>query len=258
MLVIIGAINCASCSLSENETTQNRVHYFSKSDTIFLFPYEYRDTGYKNRDLEYESKWLSFFNENKLYDVDSLKQYIRLSYWRSFHDPLIIRLEQNKAVVKSAGLEALETHYDSTMLTENELELLEAYHSYGENFDSPNIRNQLVTRYPAIRNDRQKVLYLEFIKSQFPKADSLVYAEEINGIKESNLNEFFMKLDSINFWSMDREYSESDTDGSSFVLEAKNGDKYRIVQCTNCVVLDLIHMRNDLLKFTDLKKDKIY
>jgi hypothetical protein len=65
-------------------------------------------------------------------------------------------------------------------------------------------------------------------------------------------------LDSINFWSMDRAYSESSTDGSGFVLEAKNGNKYRIVQCSNCMILDLIEMRNNLLKFTDLKKDKIF
>ena len=257
-MLVISVIYCASCSVTGKETSQNKVHYFSKNDTTFLFPDDYRDTGYGNRDLEQESRYLGFLDEHRLYDVDSLKQYIRLSYSRSFQDPVVVRLQKNEVVIKSAKLDDLETAKDSTLLTENEWELLKAYHSYNENFDSPAIRSQLLMRYPEIKNDRKKLLYLEFIKSPFPKSDSLLFTEKVNEIKERSLNDFFKKLDSINFWSMDRAYSESSTDGSSFVLEAKNGNKYRIVECSNCAVLDLIYLRDDLLKFTDLKKDKIF
>lgn len=256
--LLLNVALCVSCSFFDEETTQTRVHYFSKADTAFLYPEQYRDTGYSNRDFEQESKWLSLFDERKLFDDDSLKQYIRLSYWRSFDNPLIIRFEKNKSVIKTAKLSSLETRYDSTALTKDEWELLKAYNYHTESIDSNEIRRQLLTRFPDLKNNREKVLYLEFIKSQVPKNDSIVFTEETKFISENILNDFLLKLDSINFWSMDRKYYESDTDGSSFLLEAKNGDKYRSVKCINCRLLALIYMRNDLLKLTDLKNDRIY
>jgi hypothetical protein len=256
--LLINVVLCTSCSFFDKETTQTRVHYFSKADTAFLFPDEYRDTGYSNRDFEQESKWLRLFDERKLFDDDSLKQYIRLSYWRSSDDALIIRFEKNKSVIKTAELNSLETRYDSTAMTKDEWELLKAYNYHTESIDSNEIRKQLLTRFPDLKNNLEKVLYLEFIKSQVPKDDSIVFTEKKKFFGGNILNAFLLKLDSINFWSMDREYYQSDTDGSSFVIEAKNGNKYRSVKCTNCVLLDLIYMRNDLLKFTDLKKDRIY
>lgn len=264
--ILIASISCASCSLADKESSQTGVHYFSRTDSVFLFPEEYRDKNYKTFRFEYASEFLNTLNEKKLYNIDSLNQYIRFYYWRFSGETILIRVEKHKVITKTFGWQkGLDVRFDTTVLTDSEWSWLKAHNYYNwlkkfsDNEDSIKIRRQLFSKFPDLELDNGKLRYLEKLINSVPEADSLIFTEKMKTIAEKTLDQLMVKLDSINFWILDHGYSSGDTDGSAFSLEVKNGNKYNVVECSNCEEDELIYIRNEILKkFTNLKKEEIY
>ena len=251
-----------SCNEKASETTKTNVHHFSQADTVFLFPNEYRRKNYKNVEFENNSKWLNVFDEKRMFDGKPDK-YIRLGYSRAFDNSIIIRVESNNVVVKQNNILEVNdsSHFDSTLLTEVENGWLRHHDYYRwlvrkHSVDSANTIKRIFSIYPDIDDPNKKWYLLD--KGRVYEQDSIVYIENAQGLKKNLLGNLFKKLDSIDFWSYQHVLYKSMSDGSGFILEAKNGSKYNIVNCSNCDAKYLIEIRDELLKFTNLKKDEIY
>jgi len=264
ILLILSAIYLFSCKQKNRENNKTIVHFYTVFDTVFLFPEEFRKKNYRDDSFEEISKWLNHFDETKLFDSSKYVKFIRLIYGRAFDNSILIRIERNKVVLKVDDISKMtfNKHFDSAVLSESERAWLRAYPYYKwlvkfHNKDSSKTIAQLISIFPDI-GDGDKMVYLRYKRGEVFDEDSIVYKEKIKTIRNSVINKLFKKIDSIGFWSLQHVYYESAMDGSGFLLEARNGDKYNSVVCNNCEVKDLIAIRNEILKFTTLKEDEIY
>ena len=254
-----------SCKQKSKESTITRVHHSLSADTTFIFPDEYRKKNYKDDEFENNSMWLNAYDENKLFDKKELKRYIRLAYSRAFDNPIIIIFEREKIIIKETDTaeRKYDSHFDSTLLSIEERKWLRSHYyfrwlSSKHKEDSATTINKIISTYPDIA-DHFKQLYLVNTKGRVYEPDSIVYIERTRYAKKAIIANLFKKLDSLDFWTIrPHVFNKLAADGSGFLLEAKDGNKYNAVNCINCESKTLIQVRNELLRFTNLKKDEIY
>lgn len=253
-----------SCNEKTQESITIKVHHFSTSDTIFLFPEKYRRKNYRDREFEGNSKWLSFFDEGRLFDSSNYPNYIRLAYSRAFDNTITILIDEGQVVIKEHDGSKMDfnTHLDSTLLTFEERIWLSTKPYYrwlkkNHQVDSAKTLARILSEFPDIEND-DKYSFLKYFKGEAYNCDSVVYIKKVKLVSQAVIQQLLKKIDSTNFWSYEKSYYKSVMDGSGFCLEVKYGNNYNIVNCSNCEVAALIYIRNELLKLTNLKQDEIY
>jgi hypothetical protein len=123
--------------------------------------------------------------------------------------------------------------------------------------DSAKTLSGILSEFPDIEND-EKYSFLKYFKGEAYNCDSIIYTRKVKPVNQAMMQQLFEKIDSTDFWSYEKSYYESVTDGSGFCLEVKYRNKYNIVDCSNCKVTTLIYLRNELLKLTNLKHNEIY
>lgn len=252
-----------SCNGKNNETATIKSHHFSAADTTFLFPDLYRRKNYTEYDFEENSKWLNNFSEQRLFDSSGYPNYIRLLYGRAFDNGIIVLIDADKIVVKEEDWpeNGYSIFLDSSLLSVDQKKWLNNHQYYRwlkkhHMVDSAKTIMFLLKNVPDIE-DEQKNSFLKFKAERFT-ADSLIYTEMIKPSDQAFIEKLFQKIDSADFFSFKNSYFESTHDGSGFLLEVKNGNSYHCVYCSNCVVKELIYLRDEILKVTNLKKDEIY
>jgi hypothetical protein len=259
---LLTALFCTGCLLHEYRSTETKQHIFSQEDTSFYFS----DCIIKSRadsfDLARLGKEMKFFNGQNL--SNSKIDEIRLSYDRTFHQRYLISLQRSGKIVIStidtAHGEQYETAWDTLHLSamERKLRWLTWRHRYYTREKKPDSASYIKVQNPGLVDSLyDRHLYLTMWA---PVKDSVAIVTTTLYDQTNLFNKIVSQLETIHFWDMPVYEDWHTTDGSSWTLEAKVGDRHHVACQVNNITEDrrFEYVCKMLVKYANIPREDIY
>lgn len=246
-----------------------------EKDASFYFPNEFKSNRGDSIILSSISETLQQMGQvNLSIEPHSFETY-RFTYRRAFHEPIVITISKDSIiVVTDYNWTEQYYEYDTTKLTNNEIELLNIWkkHQLTRISTEYSLKDSFINHSPAFIENRRIIdslgrqipllldtSYMYSLNEKSFTKKIVLHKQKISRIPLSMIErwKFIYYMRTFRFWSMDNIDNSIGLDGSEWILEANTKDGYYFVYSWEpTFVFKNLCMK--YLKYADLAEEDIY